>query len=49
MLTTIRGTPQLVVISWKEGIYKTVAGDPDERKEVTMTTYIFQECCDLIR
>ena len=42
VLSSIRHTPtHLIIISWKDGIYKTVAGagDPDDKKEVR-TTYI---------
>ena len=36
VLSPIRGGPQqLVVISLKEGVYKTVVGDPDDKKEVS--------------
>ena len=36
VLPPFRGAPPLVIISYKEGIYKTVVGDPDDRKEVTL-------------
>lgn len=36
VLPQLRGAPPLIIISYKEGIYKTVAGDPDDKKEVNL-------------
>ena len=40
VLPHLRGAPPLIIISYKDGIYKTVAGDPDDKKEVNVTTCI---------
>ena len=33
-MLNFRGTPQLVVISWKEGVYKRAIGDQEDKREV---------------